>query len=316
MSALTIIPLSVLIIIAVMFILCSIEAAIALSSPFYKQNELEREVGIANHDKKQQKDMMESAKRLTMLDYVPYTVKSVDGYKLFAKFFKGEKDKPYVILMHGYRGVAERDFGYIMPMLMKYGYNILLVDERSCGQSEGHSITFGIKERKDIRSWSYFLLKTFGRDIQIVLFGVSMGAASVLMATELNLPHAVQCIIADCPYSSPKEIIKKTAKNIRFPSRLSYQMIRIGAFLYAKIDLEGAAPKDAVRHTDIPIMLMHGEKDNFVPAYMSRDIEEQCFGYVERHTFKEADHAYSSLVEPERYERLMISFIEKFCKRM
>lgn len=313
MTPLSIVLISVLGFFILVFVIGSVEVAIALSSSFTRNRGVENEMGVS-HKKEEHEDMISKAKQIMTLDYQPYTTKSFDGLELFAKFYKGDDRKPYVILMHGYRGVAERDFGYIMPMLMKNGYNILLTDERACGKSEGHSITFGIKERKDVRSWSYFLLKTFGRNISIALIGVSMGAASVLMASELNLPHAVKCIVADCPYTRPREIIKRTCKSIKFPSRVSFYMIKAGAFLYAKMDIDSSAAVDAVRHTDIPILLLHGEKDDFVPAYMSKEIQDNCFGYVERHTFKEADHGYSSLVEPQRYERILIMFLEKYCK--
>ena len=313
MSVLSLILITVIGLILLFFLISSIEAAIALSSPLTNHNDVEKEIGNA-HKKEEHEDMIEKAKYLMTLDYVPYTTESFDGLKLYAKFYKGDPNMPYLILMHGYRGIAERDFGYILPMLLKQKYNILLADERACGKSEGHSITFGVKERKDVRTWTYFLMKTFGKRIAIGLVGVSMGAASVLMAAELNLPHAVKCIVADCPFTSPRDIIKRTCKSMKFPSRLSFLMIKVGAFLYAKMDIDSASAIEAVKHTDIPILLMHGEKDDFVPAYMSKQIQDNCFGYVERHTFKEADHAYSSLVEPERYERILSLFLDHFCR--
>lgn len=313
MEILSIVLLCILGFIVLLCILCTINVGIALSSPLIGQNNIESTAGV-QHPKEQALMMKQKALEATKIEFEEIEVKSFDGLVLFGKFYQGDIDKPYIILMHGYRGVAERDFGYVLPMMINHRYNVLLIDERSCRKSQGRCVTFGINERKDARTWTYYLLNRFGRDINICLFGISMGAASVLMATELNLPHEVRCIVADCPYSEPKEIIMKTCLDFKLPPSISFALLKIGAYIYKKIDLEAASPIEAVKHTNIPIELLHGEKDLFVPCEMSKKIEDQCYGYVERHTFKEAGHAYASLVEPERYEMLVTSFIDKYTK--
>ena len=103
-----------------------------------------------------------------------------------------------------------------------------------------------------------------------------MGAATVLMASELNLPENVVCIIADSPYSSPKAIIRKVCRDRHLPDWLAYPFIRIGAKIFGGVSIEECSAEDAVRNARIPILLIHGEDDRFVPCQMSKRIFRAC----------------------------------------
>lgn len=310
MSAMSIVLLCILGLLIIAFVISTIDAVIAFYSPVAGQNDPLGEPGVP-HLAELARKMKEQIKKVLLINYETCRTESYDGLELCAKYYHVKDGAPYILLMHGYRGVAERDFAFILPILLKNGYNVIMPDERATGKSKGHAVTFGIKERKDVRTWLYYMLNRFG-NIDICLYGISMGAASVLMASELNLPHNVKCIVADCPYSAPRDIIQKVCTKVKLPPKLSYALLKLSAFLYCKMNIDGASAKDAVKHTDVPILMFHGEEDWFVPCEMSKEIQDACYGYVERYTFPGADHAFSSVVDPDRYERLLNDFLDRF----
>ena len=136
-----------------------------------------------------------------------------------------------------------------------------------------------------------------------------MGAATVLMAADLELPANVKGIIADCPYSSPKEIILKTAGDMKFPVKLTYPFIRLAAYLFGHFNLEETTAVKAVQNSRVPILIIHGEADAFVPCHMSREIAKVCSSPITLVTIPGAGHGRSYLVDPKRYEDAIIKFI-------
>lgn len=205
---------------------------------------------------------------------VPYeemNTLSHDGLKLYGKLYRCEKTSDrYIICFHGYRS-SPNDFICAMKLFLSLDYNILLVDQRCHGKSEGKWITFGIKERYDCISWCKTLINTFGNDIKIVLDGLSMGATTVLMAASLpELPQNVKAINADCGFSSPWDIVCEVARRDmhipKFP--LMYFMIP-AVKIFAGFSLKGASTIESVKNTNLPILYIHGLDDDFVPHSMS-----------------------------------------------
>ncbi len=237
-------------------------------------------------------------------------IKSFDGKKLSARYYESSPDAPVDILMHGYRAAAAGDFAGILQILRKLGHNILLVDERACGKSEGMTVTFGVKEREDCCSWVRYVLRHNGEDTKILLYGVSMGAATVLMASELDLPANVVGIIADCGYTSPKAIIIKVAEGMGLPAKLLYPFARIGARVFGGFDIEASSAEEAVRHAKVPVLFIHGYQDGFVPYFMCGQLYDACAAPKEMVTFDRAEHAVSCLSDPWKYEEVLSSFIK------
>lgn len=236
---------------------------------------------------------------------------SFDDLKLAGRYYHTADGAPLVILFHGYRSISLRDCagGYILAK--KLGFNVLAVDQRAHTESEGRVITFGICERRDCESWVDYALRRFGNDTKIILSGLSMGAATVLMASQLPLPNNVVAILADCPYSSPADIIRKVCRDRHLPDHLAYPFIRLGAWIYGRFDLEATTACNAVKNAMIPILLIHGEDDLFVPCDMSRQIYSFCRSASELHTFQGAGHGLCYMVDPIRYETVTIRFLSK-----
>lgn len=239
------------------------------------------------------------------------TIFSQDGLKLSGRYYHTADGAPLDIGFHGYRSSCLTDFSGGAALSFQLGHNVLLVDERAHGKSEGRTIAFGIQERWDVLSWIDYALERFGPETKILLYGVSMGASTVLMASDLELPENVKGIIADCPYSSPKAIIRAVMKKRGLPVKLVWPFVVIGAKVYGGFDIGETDAVRAAKNSKVPILLIHGEDDGFVPCDMSEAVYNANPEIVQRHTFPGADHGISYLVDTPRYAKIVKQFIER-----
>ena len=254
-------------------------------------------------------------KMRTELEALPYeevVVSSHDGLKLVGRLYLKDESRPFEIQIHGYRSNPTRDFSGGGTEVLLRGDNLLLVYHRAHGKSEGRTICFGIKERYDVRTWAEYIVGRFGENVRISLAGVSMGGATVLMASSLDLPKAVKYIVADCPYSSPREIISLVAGNMGFPRKITYPFIKLGAMIWGGFNPDSYSAVDAVKNTRLPIILLHGEADGFVPCDMSRKIKESSPENVTLFTFQGADHGMSYTSNRDKYIGEINKFREKY----
>lgn len=238
------------------------------------------------------------------------SIKSYDGLTLSARYYHAADGAPVDIAFHGYRSSALKDFSGGSALSFEMGHNLLLVDQRAHGKSEGRTIAFGIQERRDCLKWVEYAVERFGSDVQILLYGISMGGATVLMASELELPENVKGIVADCPYASAKDIICKVAQEMKLPSRLAWPFVKIGAKVYGGFDIDETDAAEAVKNAKVPILIIHGEADGFVPCEMS-DIVAHNPDLITRVTFPNADHGISYLVDQERYRKIVTEFVSR-----
>lgn len=247
--------------------------------------------------------------KLDELEYEPVKIRSFDGRTLFARYYHVRDGAPLQIQFHGYRGSALRDLCGGTPLAIKLGHNVLLVDQRAHGRSDGETITFGVLERRDCLEWIHYAQKRFGVEIPIVLTGVSMGAATVLMASDLELPSAVKAVVADCPFSAPREIIARVAENMGLPGKPAAAVCALGGLLYGRFRLGSSSAVEAVRGSKLPTLLIHGEDDRFVPCEMSRQIYDACGAVKRLETFPNAAHAMCYMADPVRYETVITDFL-------
>lgn len=253
--------------------------------------------------------MTQMVKTVLALPYEDVWITSDDGLRLHGKYYAGQPGAPVQIMMHGYKSGAERDFCGGLQIAVQGGFHVLLVDQRAHGKSEGKCLTFGILERYDCRAWVKYAVGRFGADAKIFLYGVSMGAATVLMAGGLALPHNVVGIVADCGYSSPAGIIQKVIRDQHLPVFPVYYLIRLGGKLFGGFDLESATVTEALAHCQIPVLLIHGEDDRFVPCEMGRENYAQCAA-PNKHllTVPGAGHGLSYMVDRGAYLTALESF--------
>lgn len=261
--------------------------------------------------------LKKDADALSSATYEPVQITADDGTLLAARYYHHTDGAPVAIIFHGYKGFARRDGMGGYTLCKKLGYNVLLPDQRSHGASGGHTITMGVKERYDCRAWAYWAYKHFGPDVPLFLMGLSMGASTVLMASGLDLPETVRGIIADCGYTSPHDICRKVLAQAlpHAPVGPIYTIGRLGTLLFGRFDPEDADCRKALAKTDIPVLLIHGEADDFVPCEMSRENYDACAGWKELVTIPGAGHAVAYYVDIPTYEKAVTQFLDSCLKQ-
>ncbi len=255
--------------------------------------------------------IMKATRLMDSQPFEPIWITAKDGTRLFGRYYHSADGAPLEILFHGYRSTALRDSSGGHALAMKLKFNTLVVDQRAHGISAGRTITFGIKERWDCLSWIEYANRRFGDVRPIVISGLSMGAATVLMAADLPLPENVRGIIADCPYSSPEAILKEDSSQANYPTRLAYPFIRLGGLLWGGFDIQKTSAVRAVQNAKVPVLLIHGTADYFVPCHMSEEICNACASQITFCRFPNAGHGLAYMSDPPRYEKECIHFLSQ-----
>lgn len=255
-------------------------------------------------------DMKKWAEETKALPHRRFSIRSDDGLTLWGSYFAYAPGAPVELMFHGYRGSAERDLCGGVQRCFRLGRSCLLVDQRCSGESEGRSITFGIREHRDCLRWVDFLRQQFGEDVKILLTGISMGGATVLMAAGKPLPDNVIGVLADCSYSTPKAIIQKVIGQMGLPPKLVYPFVRLGGLIYGGFDIEETSPLQAMEHCTLPVLFFHGESDDYVPCDMSRQVFDACKSRKQLVTVPDAGHGLCYLVDNAGYMKAAGEFFD------
>ncbi len=229
--------------------------------------------------------------------------------RLHGKLFKNDSSN-YALVCHGYTSKAKHMAGFVNKFY-SLGYNVLAVDARAHGDSEGTKIGMGWPERMDVIEWIKLIL-SWDSDAKIILHGVSMGAATVLMASGEALPENVKVVIADCGYTSEWDEFRREADVLHIPWFPVLNVTSGLSKLYDGYNFKQASAIEQVKKSHIPTLFIHGSEDELVPydmlgkLYSVASCEKECL------TVNGAGHALSSSVEPKLYWNTVESFIEKY----
>ena len=255
------------------------------------------------------KELMDGwVEELKKLPHRHSTLTSFDGLTLPGNFYEYAPGAPIELMFHGYRGSAMRDLSGGVARCFALKRSCLIVDQRCAGKSDGTVITFGVREHRDCLSWVDFMVKEFGPEAKIILTGISMGAATVLMAAGKPLPSNIIGVLADCGYTSAEAIIKCTIRKMHLPPKLLYPFVKLAAKLYGHFDLEEYSPIEAVKHCTLPVIFFHGEGDDFVPCCMSQENFDACTSRKALCTVPGAGHGLSFPAMQEWYIRKLGEF--------
>ena len=263
----------------------------------------------------------EALKGEALRDPILVHIKSRDGLVLKGRLYKKQKNKPraVVIAIHGFHSGGLRDMGRFADMYARNGFDYLIISQRSHFDSEGEYLTFGAKESFDILDWADIVRKIYAPDIPIILHGVSMGAATVLIAAGIhdnlvdNSKPNIICCIADSPYD---DIIDQIEYLLRERSNIT-KKIAIGLFkanmwLRAKANASDASPITSMSHIKLPVMFVHGKDDRYVLPDNSLRLYEACKSEIkELLIVEEAGHVCSFVVNPDEYENVFTSFVDR-----
>lgn len=271
----------------------------------------ERTIKMAGTDWSQYMPLMEKRKEYMLKQpHEDVYVKSGDGLKLHATWFPQNDKKKVVICFHGYTSRGMSDYIGLSDYYLKNGFSMLLVDERAHGDSEGTYIGFGCLDRLDALLWIEKVVKMCGEDVSILLHGTSMGGATVLMASGLELPEQVKGIVSDCGFTSAKEVFTHVLHSMyHLPA---FPMIQIASLVNKKragYGLDECNAAREVKKAKVPILLIHGSADTFVPSSMCEKIYKNCASQATKLIIEGAAHAESYYKDTEAYENALTEFI-------
>lgn len=244
------------------------------------------------------------------------TLKSFDGLNLTSTLIMNENPtNKFIVLVHGVSICYVGSLKYF-DIFYRNGFNVLIVNQRRHGKSEGKYSTYGFYEKYDVNMWIEYLKSRFGNDIILGLHGESMGAGTVMETIPLN--DSIKFVIEDCGYSNFHELIGFQITH-EYKNRLVRKILRPSLLFAnffmktkAKFSMKKIVPIDIVASTSLPMMFIHGKGDYFVPWYMAVDLyKAKTKGYKELYLVEGAKHAEALEVNKILYEKKIMTFIEK-----
>ncbi len=309
--ALTVIKILLIVLAALIAIFCGATVyacSFAINRPKTKKPETE-EIYIKRAEIRKKNNQ-----RLYDLNPEDLTIKSVDNLNMKAWFLPAEKEsKRFVICVHGYKCNGPDEFSHIMPFYhYELGYNYLLPDLTAHGRSEGKYIGFGSFDSKNILLWVNYLIDRFGKDIEIILHGISMGAATVMLCNEMDPPEQVKLVIEDCGYASAYAQLNDTLKGLigfSFPP-----IVKAASYvckLKAGYRFEDADPLGNMYKAKNPMLFIHGATDDFVPFEFGKQLYAACPVEKDYLWVPDTIHAYSYYNAKDEYEAKIKEFIAK-----
>jgi len=257
-------------------------------------------------------EINEFAKRLDDIPCKKLEVISKDGFKLSGRLYEGNPGSPYVVFFHGFKS-SFMFGGYTWYKLHKEnGYNLVFIDMRAHGESEGTLVTLGIMEYEDVFLWSEKIKKMAG-DAPVFLAGVSMGASSILMASSKFYSSGTNGLICDSPYDSVSEEIKAMLKKSHIPMFPIYKIIKSYARIVIGVAIEEHDISKLVKKSRVPVIIFHGLADAWVDYHMSQRIFDNYLGEDKfLYLVEGADHAQTSLKNNEFFCEKVNEFIERY----
>ena len=258
-------------------------------------------------------EVEKAAKKLEASECEKVEITSRDGTLLTGHWHFCDNARRTIIAMHGWRSSWTQDFGIIADFWHESGCNVLYAEQRGQNNSGGDYMGFGLLERYDCLDWIEWVNGRCRNKLPVYLAGVSMGAATVLMAAGLDLPQNVHGIAADCGFTSAHDIWKHVANNNLHISyglhssaadELCRRKIQIGTNDYTTLD--------AMRKCTVPVLFIHGTDDRFVPVTMTYENYKACAAPKRLLIVPGADHGMSYLVDRENYEAAVKSFWHDF----
>lgn len=232
-----------------------------------------------------------------------------DGTVLVAHYVPAANAVRTVILFHGWRSTWSRDFGMHTEFLLRLGTNLLFAEQRSHGESGGKFIGFGALEQHDCLQWLSYFREKKNDALPVYLFGVSMGAATVLMASDKLPKGSVRGIIADSGFTSPAAIVEKVMeqKHTAAPHFFT-SLLNLWTTTRARFSMTKNSTLFSMQTNTTPILFVHGKKDDFVPIEMTMENYAACSAKKRILLVDGAPHAKSFIVDPETYEKEITEF--------
>ena len=238
------------------------------------------------------------------------SVTSFDGLKLRGIYLPIENPRGCILCFHGYRSFGMQDFAPMPEYYQSLGLSVLVVDQRACGKSEGKYTTFGILERRDVVTWANYMKERVG-DLPLMLDGLSLGSATVMLSADQPLPETVCGIIADCGFTSPWDILTHCGKKwFHIPAFPMVHILSCVARVMFGGGYRSVDTREALAKSSLPLLLLHGADDDFVPTWMSGVHYDAATGYKRKVIVPGAGHGMSYITDMPRCQKELSDFVD------
>lgn len=271
--------------------------------------------GAALFDQAWQKrtDEEDEADATFWLQEKTWKITSADRLKLVAATFT-QPGHRWMIALHGYRSTGFQDMNDVAQVYYEKGYNVLVPDLRGHGRSEGQTIGLGWLDRLDLLQWIDAILAQ-DTEAEILLHGCSIGGASALMASGEKLPPQVKLIIADSSFTSVYSEFKWLLRRYtKYP--VSRFMVLANRYARRKVgySLIRASVTRQLGSNHLPILLLHGQEDQFVPVKELAALAKASAGPAETRPFAECGHLEAKEQKATEYWDAVFAFIQQYTK--
>ena len=238
-------------------------------------------------------------------------IKSDRGIRLVGWYIKNQnnnQDHPKVLIFcHGWKSSGISDFAACSPFYFEEGYDVLLVDHQAHGHSEGKYLGFGVLDSKNMLKWVNLVDQKHQGNCDIYLHGVSMGANTLMLLSAMDLPKSVKGICADCGFTSGYEELDYLTSSRKLGFLLTKYIIWLVCKIRCRYDLKTSSV-DALKHANVPVLFIHGDKDNFVPCEHSKRNYEACTSKKQLKIFSGGTHAACYVKNKEEYKKTVLNF--------
>lgn len=237
-----------------------------------------------------------------------YLVKGADDYILHVQLLENPvPSEKYVILSHGYTDNHIGSLKYA-KMYLDLGYHCILYDLRGHGENEKTFTTYGILEGQDLNCVIKDTIERYPGIKILGLHGESLGASSTI--SSLQYKPQIDFAVADCGFSDIENVLRGGYKNAHMPA-FFFELADFGAKLRYHVSLKDMRPVDSLDTNEIPVLFLHGEEDHFILPQNSQAMYDRTRGLREIYFMPGAGHAESVLTDPEKYQEVVQSFLEK-----
>ena len=235
-------------------------------------------------------------------------IQSDDGLQLWGYEYRHNNSADWVICIHGYSGCASNMAGY-MDHFIRLGYNVLAVDLRGHGHSSGKYYGLGVLDRGDILQWVRYL-KRASPGSKVILFGISMGGATALMAGAC-VQGGVSGVISD---SAPADFTSMFRRILGGKLRLLTEPVISLVSAYTRVLagywLESASALDSIQRIAVPVLLIHGAADGFVLPSDLEALFAACRSQKEKYLCPNAEHTKALQTNPDQYWEIVDRFLQ------